>query len=523
MRKTGPVTGNEIHLSSKDELVSATTSKGVITFCNDTFCKIAKFERDELLNQAHNIVRHPDMPPAAFQMLWEKAKAGHPWMGIVKNRCKDGNHYWVDAYVTPLLDNGQIVGYESVRVKASKAAIDRAETTYQRINNGQPAIPTALAQWQRWKNHLICTGVVFLLLLGFVTSFGKLDAAALVSSLAASILAAFALMALSRSSQNYSLAMARQIINDPLAAYIYTGRADAAGEIQLADIAQKARLRTALGRFSEAAKELCQKAERAQDQANASHAGMTAQQRETTQVANAMQQMSLAVQEVATGATQTSDATSAALSEVEQGNQVLAGANNAISDLSNTVGTLSQVMERLSEDSGKIASVVDVIRGIAEQTNLLALNAAIEAARAGEQGRGFAVVADEVRTLAQRTQESTQDIQEIIGNLSAATNDAASNMFECRELADRSVEEMTNVSTALSSISEAVSTIDTMSQRIAAAAEEQSASAVEIEQNTHAISTISNQTQLEASATADISQEMTQLAEQQFRLVERFH
>lgn len=102
MRHMGPVTQREVHLNDSDEIVSATDTQGVITYCNDRFCEISKYSRDELMGQAHNLLRHPDMPQAAFQMMWTALKAGKPWMGIVKNRCKDGDHYWVSAYVTPL-------------------------------------------------------------------------------------------------------------------------------------------------------------------------------------------------------------------------------------------------------------------------------------------------------------------------------------------------------------------------------------------------------------------------------------
>ena len=149
MRDNGPVTGNEIPVGASDELVSATNTKGVITFCNDTFCNIAGFTQEELMRKAHNIVRHPDMPEAAFAQMWECLKAGKPWMGIVKNRCKNGDHYWVDAYVTPLKVNGEVTGYESVRVQPARDRVERAEQVYARINQGKPAVPLWSSWWQR--------------------------------------------------------------------------------------------------------------------------------------------------------------------------------------------------------------------------------------------------------------------------------------------------------------------------------------------------------------------------------------
>src|SRR6187551_430661 len=165
MRNNGHVTGKEIHLSTHDDIVSSSNLRGDIEFCNETFCRISGFSREELLNQPHNILRHPEMPTAAFGMLWTALKAGKPWMGTVKNRCKNGDHYWVDAYVTPLREKGQIYGYESVRAKADPNVVRRAQTVYDRLNQGKPPYSALEKLWSQYGSSTLIALASWILLI----------------------------------------------------------------------------------------------------------------------------------------------------------------------------------------------------------------------------------------------------------------------------------------------------------------------------------------------------------------------
>ncbi|THB70290.1 MAG: methyl-accepting chemotaxis protein [Gammaproteobacteria bacterium] len=212
------------------------------------------------------------------------------------------------------------------------------------------------------------------------------------------------------------------------------------------------------------------------------------QKAEVDKVATAMTEMSATVHEVARNATEAAEAAQRADEETSKGKMVVSQAIEAIDLLASEVNDAAQVIHRLEQDSDEIGAVLDVIRGIAEQTNLLALNAAIEAARAGEQGRGFAVVADEVRTLAQRTQQSTQEIQNMIERLQSGAQDAVKAMEQGRSRAQVGVEQAAEAGTSLETIAQAVGTISDMNTQIATAAEEQSVVAEEINLNIVSIS-----------------------------------
>ena len=243
---------------------------------------------------------------------------------------------------------------------------------------------------------------------------------------------------------------------------------------------------------------------------------------ETDQVATAMNEMAATVGEVAQNASSAADSANQANTATGSGQQVVSATIKTINTLAHEVENASAAIQQLARDSDEIGTVLDVIRGIAEQTNLLALNAAIEAARAGEQGRGFAVVADEVRTLAQRTQQSTQEIQGMIERLQSGTANAVTVMERGRTQAAEGVSEAAEAGKALDTIAREVTSINDMNALIASAAEEQSSVAEEMNQNITSISQLAQQTADGSNQTALASEELARLANDLQQLVGQF-
>ncbi len=250
--------------------------------------------------------------------------------------------------------------------------------------------------------------------------------------------------------------------------------------------------------------------------------GVNSQKIETDQVATAMHQMTATVQEVARNAEQASQAATDADGEARAGDKVVAEAIAQIERLATEVARSTEAMTQLQQESNKIGSVMDVIKAVAEQTNLLALNAAIEAARAGEAGRGFAVVADEVRGLAQRTQNSTEEIEGLVAGLQSGTQQVATVMNNSRALTDSSVALTRKAGASLENITRTVSNIQSMNQQIAAAAEQQSAVAEEISRSIISVRDVCEQTAAASDETASSSVELARLGHQLQMMVSHF-
>ncbi|MPQ66604.1 MULTISPECIES: methyl-accepting chemotaxis protein [unclassified Pseudomonas] len=319
-----------------------------------------------------------------------------------------------------------------------------------------------------------------------------------------------------------TLRRAEQVAAGNLSANVTVSRRDELGALQLSMQRMTLNLRELIGGLREGVIQIASAAEELSAVTEQTSAGVNNQRQETDQVATAMNEMAATVQEVARNAEQASTAAVSATREAREGGEVLGQAMNQIDKLANEVNHSTTAMGDLKQESDKIGSVLDVIKSVAQQTNLLALNAAIEAARAGEAGRGFAVVADEVRSLAQRTQTSTEEIEQLISGLHNGTEKVASSLESSRTLAQSSVEFTRRAGVSLDGITQSVQAIESMNHQIATAAEQQSAVAEEINRSVTNVRQISEQTSAASEETAASSIELARLGVHLQTLVGKF-
>lgn len=418
-----PVVDREVTFAKDEQLISTTDLKGVITFVNDEFVRVSGFSRAELVGQSHNIVRHPEMPPAAFQDLWDTIKSGKSWKGMVKNRCKDGSYYWVDAFVSPISKDGKIIGFQSVRTLPDADVVQRAERIFASWSKD------AKAKTIPYKPGLSLISMLWLALL--------LPALAVTSGLfywqgwQASAIAGFgfALTALGLQYGSSQLArllrFAQNVADNPAMSYIYTGNRNEMGVINYALQVRTSELRAVVSRLENTGRYLDRVKDRSSESLGKSQQAIASQSEIVSDVVAAVDQLVASQVEIGSSSAQMAENSGKSQQITVEGQRSISRLMQAISGLSQELQQIKDQVHVTAERSQNIGAVLDVITDVAEQTNLLALNAAIEAARAGEAGRGFAVVADEVRKLAQRTNDSAAEIQTIIVELQNETTVSA--------------------------------------------------------------------------------------------------
>lgn len=495
--------------------------KGAITYANDEFIKVSEFHKDELINKNHNVVRHPDMPPAVFEDLWQHLKAGKSWMGVIKNRCKHGDYYWVDAFVSPIREKGEVVEYQSVRKTPDRDAIIRAEAIYKKLDGAKSlegAVPGNISLLFLFQFCLsLAVWVPFTLVLLFSEASFMSTAVIFGTTWLLATVAAHRIFQPIR----VAISEADTVMNHGFMQHIYSGSRTDGGKISLALKLVRSRLSAICARIEDTADVLSNSTSTLDTVLIDANLSINKQYSEIESAASAIEQMAASADEIANSANQTLHAVEQVKDEMVNGVSIMDDSMGIIQELVDDVNESSAVISSLEEDSNNVGAVVDVINAIAEQTNLLALNAAIESARAGEQGRGFAVVADEVRMLATRTQESTKEIQNIILRLQGNVQHSVEKMANERLKAQNGLERITRARQVLDGINKTTSRINDMNIQVAAAANQQSASTMNIASNVellkHAVdeSVEGGKRAKEASETAvKLSEQLKQLAEE---------
>ncbi|MDF3822066.1 methyl-accepting chemotaxis protein [Leptospira sp. 96542] len=441
MRKNLPITNKEVVVPEGTKITSKTDLKGIITYINKDFITISGYTQEELLGQPHNLIRHPDMPKEAFADLWDTVKLENSWVGIVKNRCKNGDHYWVDANVSPIYVEGKHVGYMSVRTTATREQIAAAEALYGRLNSGKKpkSIFAPSLSFSQLGISFLTSQILFLVFGYLVGLYGF--GSGLVSYLA---MIAFGLAVLLFAFNVYQLRNSKRLLTN-VKLYlqsIYTGKLKF-DVLQTEDIEFKDvfwLLKKTQFEFRGMISQLIGNAEIVKSQIfelteavvhihgaylelskamNALADSAIESRQNSEDIFTEMEDLNHLIQMISTESDNVKAESNLSYETSSSGKNRSDAAMEQFIKAKNKITKTSDTIQELGDKSKAIKKITETISAIAEKTNLLSLNAAIESARAGDAGRGFAVVAGEVGKLAEQSSRSAKEISQFIAELTA--------------------------------------------------------------------------------------------------------
>ena len=509
MRNNLPVTGIEYILKDTETVVSKTDLQGRITYVNQDFINISGFSEQELMGAPQNIVRHPDMPVEAFEDFWRTIKSGKAWTGLVKNRCKNGNHYWVEANAAPVIENGRITGYTSIRIKPSREQVAAAEQAYREIKAGATSLEiregnavrrsifSSLGFMKKLSVKAKMGSAFGILALLFAANAAVEGGLSMAISGAGMLLATLFFFLLIRDIVT-PLERAKQDI-DRMSAGDLSCKIHVEGDDEVAQVLQAVRiLQTNVKLLVGQIKEATDLVNKGSKEIAAGNSNLSAR---TESQASSLEQTASSMEELTSTVKQNAD-------NALEANQLVISTSAIAVKGGEAVEEVIQTMASIRESSRKIADIIGVIDGIAFQTNILSLNAAVEAARAGEQGRGFAVVASEVRNLAQRSAGAAKEIKELI-------TDSVDKVETGSRLVD-------NAGKTMEEIVSSVKHVTSIMNEITSASREQSAGIEQVNQAITQMDEITQQNAALVEESAAAAETLQEQAQKQSQLVGAF-
>lgn len=448
------VTQREYSLDDDTTLMSTTDLQSYITHANDTFSQVSGFSLEELTGKPHNLVRHPDMPKAAFADMWYTLKQGEPWSGIVKNRRKNGDHYWVRANAAPMVRNGKVTGYMSIRTRATEEEIAAVTPLYKALQEGRcskrihKGLVVSKGWWGkvpsmplRWRSRSVMA-LLWAMLMAGLWLCGSSAAALALSTL---------VMLLGCACYEWQIIRpVEQVAKQALS--VATGERNSVTHLNRSD--ELGLTLRAIGQLGLMCRwlihDVASQVHSVQSGSETLAKGNEDLNERTRQtVVNVQQTVATMSQMAASVQTNSQTATAA--------DKLSSSASSAASHGGRAMETVVKTMDEIADSTQRIGSITKLINDIAFQTNILALNAAVEAARAGEQGKGFAVVAGEVRHLASRSASAANDIRKLIDASASKVQSGYDQVHAAGRTMDDIVSQVQNVTALIGQISQSTS------------------------------------------------------------------